>query len=227
MSQGSLPLSALLSQALVAFTIEFDNAAELQIQHRTSRHSPADRGLWLTSMAMWLNCMRYVGAEPITLGEVRRRARTDTNLDGMRRWGYLTVEPGPGDPKYRAKSSRLVLRATQRGMQASEIWQPLTGTIEQRWADRYGAAGIGRLRATLAQLASQFGPWLPDCLPILGPADPPHPCSAGSTRPRATGVRTCGRRGCCRISRWCCTGEVIPMAASIAGCSFATTPCRR
>jgi hypothetical protein len=125
-------------QALVAFTIEFDNAAELQIQHRTSRHKPADPGLWLTSMAMWLNCMRDVGADPIALGEVRRRARTDTNLDGMRRWGYLTVEPGPGDPKYRAKNSQLVLRATERGMQASEIWRPLTGTVEQAEYERSG-----------------------------------------------------------------------------------------
>src|SRR5215469_7518912 len=96
MDQGPLPLSALLSMALVAFTIEFDNAAEIRMQHRTTRHTPDGRGVWLTSMAMWLNCMRYVGAEPITLGEVARLARADTNLDGMRRWGYITVEPGKG-----------------------------------------------------------------------------------------------------------------------------------
>jgi hypothetical protein len=165
---ASFPLSALLSQVLVAFTIEFDNAAEVQMQHRTTRHRPADGGVWLTSMAMWLNCMRYVGTEPITLGEVARLARAGTNLDGMRRWGYLTVEPGPGDPRYRARHDTLMLRATTRGMQAREIWQPLTRAIEQRWVDRFGADDIGRLRAALARLAGQFGPWLPDCLPILG-----------------------------------------------------------
>src|SRR5215467_12185312 len=106
MNQGSLPLHALLSQALVAFTIEFDNAAELQLQHRTTRHMPAVGGVWLTSMAMWLNCMRYVGTEPVTLGDVARLARTDTNLDGMRRWGYITVEPGPGDPRYKARNDK-------------------------------------------------------------------------------------------------------------------------
>jgi hypothetical protein len=192
----SLPLPALLSQALVAFTIEFDNAAEVQMQHRTTRHgaggsggspprdaaaggpggSPprdaagaaADRGVWLTSMAMWLNCMRYVGTEPITLGEVGRLARARTNLDGMRRWGYITVEPGPGDRRYKAGNDALVLRATRKGMQAREIWQPMTGAIEQRWVDRFGAAEIGRLRAALAAVARDFGPWLPDCLPILG-----------------------------------------------------------
>src|SRR5215469_1166718 len=168
MKPGSLPLSALLSQALVAFTIEFDNAAELQMQHRTTRHGPGERGVWLTSMAMFLNCMRYVGAEPVTLGEVARLARTGTNLDGMRRWGYITVEPGMGDPRYKAKGDDLVLRATRKGMQAREIWEPLTGIIEQRWVDRFGADDIARLLAALAVLAGQLGPWLPDCLPILG-----------------------------------------------------------
>ena len=165
---ASLPLSALLSQALVAFTIEFDNAAEVQIEHFTTRHSTARTGVWLTSMAMWLNCMRYVGREPITLGEVGRLARTATNLDGMRRWGYITVEPGKGTPEYRARRDTLVLRATKRGMRAHEVWQPLTGVIEQRWADRFGADEIDRLRAALAELAGQLGAWLPDCMPIHG-----------------------------------------------------------
>jgi DNA-binding MarR family transcriptional regulator len=167
---GSLPLSALLSQALVAFTIEFDNAAELAIPNRTTwhGHAPPGGGVWLVSMAMWLNCMRYVGTEPITLGEVARRARTGTNLDGMRRWGYVTVDPGPGNSRYTARHEGLVLRATTRGLQARAVWQPLTGVIEQRWRDRFGAAEIGGLRAALQQPAARLGPWLPDSLPILG-----------------------------------------------------------
>lgn len=167
---GPLPLSALLSQALVAFTIEFDNAAELAIPNRTTSHglgSPGD-GVWLVSMAMWLNCMRYVGAEPISLGEVARLARTGTNLDGMRRWGYVTVDAGPGDSRYKARHDGLVLSATRLGLQAREVWQPLTGIIEQRWRDRFGAADIDRLHAALQRLAGRLGPWLPDCLPILG-----------------------------------------------------------
>jgi hypothetical protein len=35
------PLPTLLSQALVAFTIEFDNEAERQIRHRTTQHALA------------------------------------------------------------------------------------------------------------------------------------------------------------------------------------------
>jgi hypothetical protein len=163
-----LPLSALLSQALVAFTIEFDNAAELAIPNHTTRSAPPRNGVWLASMAMWLNSMRYVGSEPITLGEVARLARTGMNLDGMRRWGYISVDPGPGSPRYKARHDDLVLRATSRGLQAQGAWQPLTGVIEQRWRERFGAAEIDRLRAALQQVATRLGPWLPDCLPILG-----------------------------------------------------------
>src|SRR6185437_14220885 len=70
---GDLPLSALLSQALVAFTIEFDNEAEHRLPHRTTSHGTSGPGdgapkPWLVSLAMWENCMRYVTGEPITVG---------------------------------------------------------------------------------------------------------------------------------------------------------------
>jgi hypothetical protein len=50
---GRLPLSGLLSQVLVAFTIECDNEFERQMPHRTSNYgSTAGRGAgpWLVSM---------------------------------------------------------------------------------------------------------------------------------------------------------------------------------
>jgi hypothetical protein len=37
-NRSSLPLATLLSQVLVAFTIEFDNETERQMQHGTTRH---------------------------------------------------------------------------------------------------------------------------------------------------------------------------------------------
>lgn len=83
-NKPALPLTALLSHALVAFTIEFDNEAERQIPHGIARHGSTAGGVWLVSMAMWLNCMRYVSADPIMVGELARLARCATNLDGMR-----------------------------------------------------------------------------------------------------------------------------------------------
>jgi hypothetical protein len=163
-----LPLFTLLSQALVAYTIEFDNEAEHRIQHRTTRHSAtAGRGVWLVSMAMWLNCMQYVTAEPMLVSELREQARTGTNLDGMRRWGYVFLESESGvDPK--RKPADLTIRATKKGHRAQQVWQPLASEIEDRWRGRFGVAEVDALRAALAGVATQIELDLPDCLPILG-----------------------------------------------------------
>jgi hypothetical protein len=164
----AMALSVMLSQTLVAFTIEFDNEAERQIEHRTTNHGGTRGGLWLVSMAMWLNCMRYAGDDPVTVGEMRRRARGRTNLDGMRRWGYITLTPDPADGRSKPREADLLVRATPRGLRAKQVWEPLTGVIEQRWRERYGADVMGRLTGSLQAISGQLGNWLPDCLPILG-----------------------------------------------------------
>ena len=51
----SLPLTALLSQALVAFTIEFENEFERRMPHRTSNYGGSRQGPWLVSLVMWSN----------------------------------------------------------------------------------------------------------------------------------------------------------------------------
>ena len=43
---------------------------------------------------MWANCLRQLPDEGITVAELRRRARTGTNLDGMRRWRYVSQSRG-------------------------------------------------------------------------------------------------------------------------------------
>jgi hypothetical protein len=191
---AGLPLSALLSAALVAFTIEFDNAAELQIEHRTTWHGAKPGGVWLVSMAMWLNCMRYAGPEPVSVAELGRLARTGTNLDGMRRWGYITLAPDPAGSRRKPPPQALLVRATRKGMAAREVWQPLTGVIEQRWRDRFGTARVDQLSAALRGLAARLPGSLPDCLPILGHGLRSDP-DARTARPRAAGPADGGAAG--------------------------------
>jgi hypothetical protein len=150
-------LSATLSQAFVAFTIECDNQAEHGIPHWTTM-SGKRQGVWLTSMAMWWNCMKYVGEEPVSVKELGLRARTNTNLRGMQRWGYITVDPAPPN----------LVRATAKGLRARKIWAPLADAIEKRWQDRFGKAEVDGLRQALYAIVSQFDLDFPDCLPILG-----------------------------------------------------------
>ncbi len=154
-----LPLSAPLSHALVAFTVEFDNEFERRMPHRTTSHGSA-AGPWLVSMVMWSTCMRFVGEDGVTLAELEDLALTPTNLNGMQRWGYISVEPRPrGSP---------LIRATPKGRMAREVWRPLSGEIEERWQARFGKDEIGRLRESLSALIGRIDLDLPDCLPILG-----------------------------------------------------------
>jgi hypothetical protein len=140
------PLPTMLSQALVAFTIEFDNEFEKRMPHRTSRHGASEAGgPWLMSLAMWANCMRFLPPEGLTVGELRVLARADTNTDGMRRWGYVTID------------SASVLRPTAAGVQAQEVWRPLAGVVERRWRERFGAAEVERLRESLPVTAPGRG----------------------------------------------------------------------
>jgi methyltransferase (TIGR00027 family) len=169
-ASAALPLSALLSAALVAFTIEADNEAERRLPHRTTndgRSAGATAAApWLTSLLMWANCLRQLPDEGITVAELRRRARTGTNLDGMRRWGYVGYTPDPG----RGKRPRpdAIIAPTEAGRRAREVWQAATEETEARWRARFGPAAIDRLRAALAAVVEGLDPALPDCLPILG-----------------------------------------------------------
>ena len=105
---GRLPLSALLSQTLVGYTIEFDNEAEHRLPHRTADHGRSPGASadvpWFTSLVMWANCLRHVPEAGITVAGLRRQARTGTNLGGMRRWGYVTFTPDPGPGKRPART---------------------------------------------------------------------------------------------------------------------------
>ncbi len=160
---GGLPLHTLLSQALVRFTIEFDNEFEQRMPHRTTNLGSAAGsrgGPWLVSLVMWSNCMQFVGEQGIRVGELEHIARTKTNLNGMQRWGYITIEGSP--------QSASVIRATSTGRQAQKVWRPLFDEIEKRWEVRSGQDLVHQLRETLGALISRIDGDLPDCLPILG-----------------------------------------------------------
>ncbi len=174
----SLPLPALLSQLVVAFTIEFDNEFEHQMPHRTTRYgfTPGfPRGPWLVSMAMWVHCMRFVPEDGITAGELVRCSHLSAESATMvvkrmsRWWGYLVVEPnvvGTGDKPSRAD---WLVRPTPDGLRAQKVWEPLTEIVEKRWRVRFGDATINQLRASLWAIVKQFDLDLPDYLPVGEP----------------------------------------------------------
>ncbi|HEY7389576.1 MAG TPA: MarR family winged helix-turn-helix transcriptional regulator [Bryobacteraceae bacterium] len=165
---SGLSLSALLSQALVAFTIECDNEFEHQMPHRTTHFGGSRQDPWLVSIVMWWNLMRFVSPEGIRVAELEELALTETNLNGMVRWGYVTVAPDPADTRPKRPKSASLIRATAEGRHAQEVWQPLPATIEKCWQTRFGKATIGSLRESLRSVVERIPFDLPNCLPILG-----------------------------------------------------------
>jgi DNA-binding MarR family transcriptional regulator len=165
-----LPFTALLSFALVAFTIETDNSAESQTPHTTTRQgkSTAVYGPWLTSMVMWLNCLKHLPEEGITVRELERRARTGANLNGMMRWGYIWMAPSPMDTRAKPPMADWVVKPTAAGNAAKLVWKPLPAAIERRWEKRFGWEEIEELRSALRAVVADLPPTLPNCMPILG-----------------------------------------------------------
>jgi DNA-binding MarR family transcriptional regulator len=106
-------------------------------------------------------------------------------LDGMRRWGFITIDGigrvprrpgGVGRPHAKPGS---VLALTDRGRAADTVWRALPGAIEARWRERFGAGAVDRLRQALGSITEQIAPALPDFLPITSahggsPDSPSH-----------------------------------------------------
>lgn len=167
--QDRVLLSALLSQALVAFTIELDNEAERRLSHKTAIGGGNPHDVWMTSAAMYLNCLKWLPEEGLSLGELERRARTPTNVDGMRRWGYVrVVAPFAIEGGKKPGKRDIVLRPTANGRRAQEVWRPLFGVVEERWRERFGGLEVNELRAALGAVMQDLDAGLPDVMPILG-----------------------------------------------------------
>jgi DNA-binding MarR family transcriptional regulator len=165
-SAGSrLPLSALLSQAFVAFTIEFDNEFERRMPHRTSRHDKPPGAPWLVSMVLWSSFMRFIPEDGISARDLL--ALTGLSKDALRMrlqrmarwWGYVIVTPS-------AEGS--IVRPSPGGRQALQIWKPLAAEIEQRWQERFGRGAIDTLRQSITSILAINGTRLPGYLPIQG-----------------------------------------------------------
>jgi DNA-binding MarR family transcriptional regulator len=85
----------------------------------------------------------------------------------MERWGYIIVAPDPAGKRPKPPQADWIVRPTNKGRMAQEVWAPLFGEIEDRWRERFGAGRIDGLRASLEALVSRFDLDLPEYLPIL------------------------------------------------------------
>jgi DNA-binding MarR family transcriptional regulator len=176
---GDRPLSAWLSQALVAFTVEIDNQFERRMGEA------GYRGARL-SLVVWSNLMRFLaeGAQPVrdlAALALAPEKQVKFELGCLERWGIVTLWADAADdrpvPTRAHRQAGRVLRdgwgsgrgirsgwmvhLTDRGRKATEIWPPLLGEIERRWKARFGDDEIGCLRRALEGVLEQVDLELP------------------------------------------------------------------
>lgn len=144
-SAAGLRLIALLSQALTAFSIEYEGSG----------------GMSLAGTANWVRHMGDAG-ERIEMRASRSRERGNevrlpahSVFAGLTRHAYATVEVDPDDIR------QGTFQLTEKGRQVRDVYEELVAAIEQRWERRYGPA-IQSLRASLEKVIESL------------PGEPPH-----------------------------------------------------
>jgi hypothetical protein len=186
---GSRPLSALLSQVLVAFTVELDGEFE-----RLMRESGYAGGL---SLVVWLNLVRFLTSEELSVRTLANRCRLGKEgiaglLGCLERWRFIEFSAGEGSAVIWSQGERgkragwgsgrgiladWPVALTAKGRRAAQIWPPLLPEIEQRWQARFGAVRLRLLRKTLQAIVEEFDVEWPHGLtpaePVPGAADMP------------------------------------------------------
>ena len=170
------PLYALLSQVLVAYTIEADNRFERAMVDADypGRH---------LSLLLWSNLIRFVG-DRIALRQLARTALTPESdikhqLGCLERWGVVTLdEPDGGSaPKKRERHREgwgsgsglradWIVRLTETGEHARSVWPGIIDAVDANWHRRLGATRFMDLRETLTSIVASCARPLPDALPM-------------------------------------------------------------
>jgi hypothetical protein len=174
-----LPVSALLSQALVAFTIELDN----EFEHRMSEAGLPGAHL---SLVIWSNLLRFLADGPAAARDLAASAlspieRVKFQLGCLERWGFVELQTNAADGPIARRPTRRkhavgrregwgsgrgirgdsIASLTAKGLKSAEIWEPLPVAIEGRWRSRFGKQEIDRLRRSLQAVVDKRAVELP------------------------------------------------------------------
>ena len=127
---GELPLLALLAQALMAYTLEFEQSSPL-------------------SLPLCANVLRVLGADGVPVRELPAltgisKEAVSVSLTSLARTEYVAVEGAP--------ASRRTVLLTPAGEALRTDQERLHGRIARRWRTRFGARVAEQLRASLERL---------------------------------------------------------------------------
>ena len=152
---------------------------------------------WCPS-ALWANVLQYLEDDPVSVGALRTRARTNRLLlGGLRRWGCVTLTPPSGELLQSPPQDGVAVRSTTACRRGQEVWSRLPAVIDDRWRSRSASRrSSGRSRA-LRSVFDGLSIDPPAYLPVIHPAqngkvEPPPSDVAGTApsrlpRPRGNG----------------------------------------
>jgi DNA-binding MarR family transcriptional regulator len=163
-------LSILLSQVLLAFTIEFERDSKV-------------------SLTISANVLRVLSDEWMPMREIPKltgvsKEAVSMSVGYLERTGHAVVGDDP------SRSRGKAVRLTEKGTETQARYRRLVLAIEDRWAERFGEAAIGALRESLEELVGDHDRLLvwPGAVPRgwarrFPPArDPPAPSDGPSSR---------------------------------------------
>ena len=158
------PLSALLSQTLVAYTVELDCEFERRMLETPSRGARL-------SLVIWLNLLRFLADGPASVRTLASHSlaaeeQVKHQLGCLERWGFILLQPGKraGFGSGRGIRADWLVRLTASGQMAVQLWPELIAKIEARWSSRFGDEA-SRLHSSLEVIEHQLGLELPRGLP--------------------------------------------------------------
>lgn len=138
---STLPLPALLSQALVAFTIDYDSDTESVFG----------------GLGGAVTFFRFVGDAGMPLGEASQIGDViGTGRSNLERHRLVDVEPG------KPHGAGRLVTLTSRGKRVRDGYPGRVAEIEQNWRANHGAKIIDGLRKTLEALDDRLENDLPD-----------------------------------------------------------------
>jgi hypothetical protein len=130
----SLPLSALLSQLLLAFTMEFQRESRVPLR-------------------LSANTLRVLSDQPTPESEIPRLTGCSPETSGIG-WQikpFIVVEPAPSP--HRGK----LVRLNSLGLLARQNYYSVTSVVEERWQMRYGKQEVLHLHESLSELFVRRG----------------------------------------------------------------------
>lgn len=143
---SDLPLSAYLSQTLIAFTLEFDDVFKTKCEAAGVRVSPP-------SLAMWANVVRFLDKDGVDERQLVSWSGVSKSVIHfmvacLERHGWVTVSSS-------SSANEKHIHLTPSSSMCQEMWRTTLDDVEHHWQVKFGEQEMKELFRSLAAIVCQ------------------------------------------------------------------------